>query len=159
MTESESNPIGRPPMYASVELMQEVIDAYFEECKSSWLDEVAKPQHPTITGLALALGFNSRQSLLNYEDKPQFVDTVKKAKTRVEAYIEQNLYGGQVTGLIFNLKNNFNWRDQTDLNLTGKLDTISDEQIDNRINDLIGKAGVAVTVGRKSETEIPESNS
>lgn len=113
----ETNPVGRPPLFASIEAMQLAIDKYFADCAG--LDG-AEIKHPTVTGLSLALGFNGRQSLLNYQDKEEFVDTVKKAKSRVEAYIEQKLYGGQATGLIFNLKNNFNWRDSQDLNLGGQ---------------------------------------
>lgn len=46
---------------------------------------------PTVTGLALALGFTSRMALLNYQAKKEFVDTITRAKTMVEAYTEQRL--------------------------------------------------------------------
>jgi len=90
--------------------MQTAIDAYF--------DSVPDGRVPTTTGLALAIGFNSRQSLLNYEEKPAFVDTIKRAKLRLEAAIEDALVNrnGSVTGLIFNLKNNYGWKDAQDIN-------------------------------------------
>ena len=93
---------GRPPKYNTPEEMQAAIDAYFDE------EEI-----PTVTGLALALGFDSRNALLYYEsDKPEFLGTIKKAKLRIEAHLERQLYrGSSVTGLIFNLKNNFGWKD------------------------------------------------
>jgi hypothetical protein len=115
---TESNPVGRPPMYSAPEEMQEKVDEYFRNCELTWGTD--KPKYPTVTGLALALGFNSRLSLINYEGKPEFVNTVKRAKALVEEFIEQRLYGGQTTGCIFNLKNNFGWRDSQDLNLGGQ---------------------------------------
>ncbi len=97
---------GRPPFFSSVEEMQKAIDEYFEECDGRvLLDEDGKPMRNkdgkvirddrrpyTITGLALALGFNSRQALLNYEGKEEFHDTVRRAKARVERYAEERLY-------------------------------------------------------------------
>jgi hypothetical protein len=93
--------------------MQEAVDAYFD----SLGDEM-----PTITGLALSLGFDSRAGLLYYQDeKPEFLATVKRAKSRVERSMERELINrnGTVTGLIFNLKNNFGWKDAQELNHTG----------------------------------------
>ena len=117
---------GRKPYYDNVEDMQRKIDLYFAACDGEQeaideleptkkeLKEIVKENwqdHYTITGLALALGFTSRQGLLNYEDKTEFFDTVKKAKMKVERYIEKKLYGNNATGCIFNLKNNYGWKD------------------------------------------------
>jgi len=99
---------GRPPKYDNPEQMQTAIDAYFDE-----VDGV-----PTVTGLALALGFDTRHALLYYEhEKPEFLTTIKRAKTRIEEAIERELMNrnGTVTGLIFNLKNNFGWKDAQEL--------------------------------------------
>ena len=68
-------------------------------------------QHPpTVTGLTLALGFHSRQTLLNYQGNARFVDTVTRAKLRIEDYCEQRLFDrdGQ-RGAEFNLRYNFRW--------------------------------------------------
>lgn len=79
--ESRKNPVGAPPKYRSVKAMQEKIDAYFEACKGKpFLDDNGEPMRNkngyiiyddkkplTVTGLALALGFASRQALLNYQ--------------------------------------------------------------------------------------------
>ena len=83
--------------------LQKAIDTYF--------DVEGKP---TICGLALALGFTSRQTLLNYEERPDFVDTIKKAKLRVEASYEAALRGQYASGAIFALKN-FNWSDKQEV--------------------------------------------
>jgi hypothetical protein len=93
---------GRPLKYQTPEEMQEAIDIYFESVDV-----------PTITGLALALGFDSRQTLLNYKERDGFLDTIKAARLKIEAGYERELVtrNGSVTGLIFNLKNNFAWKD------------------------------------------------
>ncbi|MBE5880394.1 MAG: hypothetical protein E7288_10550 [Lachnospiraceae bacterium] len=120
---------GRPPKYKSKEEIQEKIDAYFEECKGTPLinKETGEPYFDkngapivygvrplTITGLALALGFNSRQSLLNYQDKEEFMDTITRAKAQVERYAEERLYDKDgANGAKFSLANNFEgWREK-----------------------------------------------
>lgn len=115
------------PRYKTVEEMQAVIDQYFEGCKGEpiigddgqpILDKYGQPfiinaHPPTVTGLALALGFTSRQALLNYQAKKAFVDTVLRAKARIEAYAEERLFDrdGQ-RGAEFSLKYNFRWADE-----------------------------------------------
>lgn len=109
-------------MYKTVEEIQEKIDKYFEECEGTVLnnangevvldkygDPVVVGRKPlTITGLALALGFNSRQALLNYQDKPEFNDTITRAKAKVEQYAEERLFDKDGSnGAKFSLANNF----------------------------------------------------
>jgi hypothetical protein len=114
----ETNPVGRPPKYKTPEEMQEAIDAYFAECKEN-------KEHLTVTGLALALDL-TRQGLIEYSQKKdgEFSDTVKRAKLKVENYIEKKLFDANATGSIFNLKNNFDWKDKTeqDQNISGSLE-------------------------------------
>ncbi len=113
---------GCPPMYKTPEKMQARIDAYFAECEGVYVrdedgnietdkygDPITTKQRPlTITGLALALGFSGRQALLNYEGKPEFMDTIKRAKSRIEQYAEERLFDKDgVNGAKFNLSNNF----------------------------------------------------
>lgn len=115
---------GRPPFYDTVDEIQEAIDAYFKKCEGEPLldDEgfpirdkygeviILEAKPPTVTGLALALGFTSRQALLNYQGKKKFVDTIVRAKSRIEEYAEGRLYDrdGQ-RGAEFSLKYNFRW--------------------------------------------------
>ena len=40
----------------------------------------------------MALGFTSRMSLINYEGKPEIMDTIKKAKLAIEQFNEKKLY-------------------------------------------------------------------
>lgn len=117
---------GRPPKFRTKEELQEKVEAYFTACEGHVLtgddgepiyNKFGQPvvvgrKPPTITGLALALGFASRQALLNYQSKKEFNDTVTRAKSRVEAYAEERLYDRDgVQGAKFNLTNNFKgWR-------------------------------------------------
>ena len=98
-------PGGRPKAYTEVEIMQQKIDKYFNECK--------KKQEPyTITGLCIALDI-CRDTLSEYMKNDEFSDTIKKAKLKVENYLEKHLItDSSTTGIIFNLKNNFGWKDK-----------------------------------------------
>lgn len=114
--------VGRPPKYTSKEEIQGLIDEYFKECEGEVLrDDKGNPvlnkwgnpivlnqKPPTVTGLALALGFTTRQGLLLYQGKKEFVDTITRAKARVEQYTEERLFDRDgVNGARFSLTNNF----------------------------------------------------
>ena len=121
---------GRPPTFKTAAEMQEKIDAYFKACEGHIFkdsngeivyDKYGQPvivgdHPPTVTGLALALGFTSRQALLNYQAKKAFVDTITRAKSRIEEYTEARLFDRDgVNGAKFSLKNNFKgWSDSPD---------------------------------------------
>lgn len=119
-------PGGAPRKWKSVRAMQEAIDAYFEDCKGEPFlgpdgyavrDKYGVPimvnvHPPTVTGLALALGFTGRQALLNYQERPEFADTITRAKARCEAYAEARLYDRDgANGAKFSLGCNFGWRE------------------------------------------------
>lgn len=114
--------MARPLKYKTVQELQEAIDNYFKACEGEILkDEEDQPifnkfgqpviigqKPPTVTGLALALGFTTRQSLLNYQAKKQFVDTITRAKSRCEDYAESRLFDRDgAMGAKFSLSNNF----------------------------------------------------
>ncbi len=139
---AEEKKVGRPPKYKSVKEIQEKIDEYFESCNGRVLTNkdgepilnkhgmpiVIDEKPPTITGLALALGFNSRQSLLNYQGKEAFLDTITRAKAKVEQYTEERLFDKDgANGAKFSLANNFNgWKEkqQIDSNVSTKLEDL-----------------------------------
>lgn len=102
--------MARPPKFESPEQFQAVADAYFDGLG----DKV-----PTVNGLALALGL-CRQSLLNYGDKPEFLDAVKAIRTRLEDAWEQRLAGPNAAGTIFWLKNQ-GWTDRTEQAITASV--------------------------------------
>lgn len=111
---NEKHAGGRPPKYTEVEEMQNKIDKYFKQC-----DNEHEPY--TVTGLAMALDID-RRTLLNYSDKEEFFPTIKKAKLKVENYLEKRLIkDSSTTGIIFNLKNNYDWRDKQEIEHSGKL--------------------------------------
>ena len=128
---------GRPPMFKSATEMQKLIDKYFKDCDGEMLvnkdgetvfDKYGQPviigQRPyTITGLALALGFTNRLSLLHYQDKEEFVNTVMRAKAKVEEYTESRLFDRDgAMGAKFSLANNFKeWREKQDVNMSGEI--------------------------------------
>lgn len=118
---------GRPPKYKNREEMQEKIDAYFKACEGVplivdgevMLDKkgdviLYNKRPPTMTGLALALGFTSRQALLNYKGKKEFLDAITRARARVEQYTEERLFDKDgANGAKFSLANNFDgWREK-----------------------------------------------
>ncbi|MCP3684615.1 MAG: hypothetical protein GY861_18265 [bacterium] len=121
-----SHPGGRPLKFKSVEELQEKIDAYFESC---WIEENGKLiriRPYTISGLALELD-TCRKVLLDYEERDEYSNAIKKAKGKIESFAEEKLYGNNVAGVIFNLKNNYGWKDKTEQehsNPDGNLKTI-----------------------------------
>lgn len=139
---------GRPPKYKTKEEIQEKIDQYFEECKGTVVfdtegnplidkygEVVVKDKRPlTITGLALALGFNSRQALLNYQGRKEFNDTITRAKAIVEQYAEERLFDKDgANGAKFSLANNFEgWKEKQQIEADVKNDlTINIELSDD----------------------------
>lgn len=114
---------GRPPAYTSAEDMQKAIDAYFNNLPPYTviiMGEEREVRMPTITGLALALGFSSRSSWYEYEEKPEFTDTIKRARMRVEHDYEMQLRTSQSgqAGTIFALKN-LGWKDKQEQEISG----------------------------------------
>lgn len=112
--QDEKNKGGRPLKYETVEELDNAVESYFEKC-----DREHEPY--TITGLALALDVD-RRTLTNYSNKEEFFPTIKKAKLRVENYLEKRLIKDtSTTGIIFNLKNNFEWKDKQEIEHSGAI--------------------------------------
>jgi len=121
-------PVGQPPKFNSCQEMQEKIDAYFAKCDSRISTRFDKDGEPintlnpepyTMSGLAYALDME-RQTLLNYSNKEEYFDTIKKARMKVQIDVERRLMEtANQTGAIFNLKNNFGWVDKQESELSG----------------------------------------
>ena len=65
------------------------------------------------------------QTLLNYEVRPEFFDTIKDSKLRIENYGEECLYDKDVptNGVKFSLANNHDgWKEKTETDLNVKQD-------------------------------------
>ncbi len=135
---------GRPLKFKTPEELEERIQAYFESCfEEEWVDELYRDENGnkemigknykrvpvkkkvqkepfTITGLAIALD-TDRRTLLNYERRKKFFPTIKKAKTIIENYTEKRLYENNVAGVIFNLKNNYDWKEKQEIEHSGSI--------------------------------------
>ena len=105
---------GRPLKFKSRKELQEAVDRYFAMCKEEGEGE-------TLTGLALALD-TTRETLLDYEKRDEFSDTVKRAKLRIEHAYEKRLIARGNGGDIFALKQ-FGWKDKTEqsINVSGEM--------------------------------------
>ena len=99
---------GRPKKFKKVEDLENAINEYFEECDKD-------KRLYTVCGLCMHLDID-RKTLLNYEKNPEnkkFFHTIKRAKLKIEEQLERCLYSaGSPTGVIFNLKYNFGWKDK-----------------------------------------------
>lgn len=116
---------GRPPYYNTPEELAEQIDSYFDQFhlpQEEGAEMKPNPANnefrPTITGLCLFLGFESRQSFHDYQDKIEFSYTIKKARMRIENVYEQMLSNQSCTGSIFALKN-MGWDDKQSIKHEG----------------------------------------
>lgn len=137
---------GQKPKYESPEEMQAVIDEYFKSCEgrvltnaegTPMLNKYGMPiiygEKPlTMSGLALALGFTSRQTLIDYKAKPEFADTVTRAKQRVEEYVEGRLFDKDGSaGAKFSLENNFGWASKQETKVEAEARVVIIDDIPN----------------------------
>ena len=109
--------------YKDKDELAKLIDKYFKDC-----DKDKRPY--TMSGLAYALDID-RRTLLNYGENELFFPLVKRAKERIQAQLEENALMGKGNPVftIFNLKNNYGWRDQQEVKMTNEienLDTLAD---------------------------------
>lgn len=123
--------VGRPKAFKNVEEVEKKINAYFNYC-----EEKEKPY--TMSGLAYYLEV-SRQTLVNYSNKDEYFDTIKKARDRVQMQLEENALSNKAnpTFTIFNLKNNFDWKDKMEVEKTDmtKVDELLKEIKGNASNE------------------------
>jgi hypothetical protein len=114
------------PIFESVEKLQLKIDEYFNEGVKKRTVIIGKAPNqktievevPTITGLTIFLGFESRQSFYDYEKKEHFSYTIKRARLFIECEYEEQLQVGNTVGAIFALKN-MGWIDRQVNEMTG----------------------------------------
>jgi len=172
---------GRPLLFKTVEELQEKIEAYFDSCfELQWFDIIDRDENGkkiidpknefgkykyrhkqkkiqiepvTITGLAVALK-TSRQTLINYEEKEGFFDTIKEAKQFIESRLENGMIKGDINAVagIFNAKNNFGWVDKKEYDHTSQGKQVggfnyvkpeedeSDNNTDNNTDDKTGSS-------------------
>lgn len=119
---------GRPLKYNTVDEIQVLIDGYFESCFAEvplrtkdgdvigFERQQVRPY--TITGLCMALD-TTRETLLDYANKDMFSDAIARAKLKIHNYAEEQLFSAKnPAGVMFNLKNNYGWKDKTEQEIT-----------------------------------------
>ena len=110
--------MGRPLAFNSTEELEIKVEEFFKSDDAhiiNYKDNVEEKIYaPTMSGLALFLDVD-RKTITNYSNKEEFFPTIRKARARIESHLEKKLYGNNVTGLIFNLKNNFDWKDKSEV--------------------------------------------
>lgn len=168
--------VGRPPKYEHKEEIEGLIEEYFKKCEGEILkdeegevifDKFGNPvivgaRPPTVTGLALALGFSTRLSLLNYQGKKEFMNTITRAKSMVEAYAEERLFDKDGSnGARFSLINNFRgWTEkpQTDLDEQEQEERIQGMRLDNAVKRQQVKMEESSSLGDIIEEAYKERN-
>lgn len=121
-----AHPGGRPPKWNNIEELQKDIDLYFNNTpKEEW----------TITGLAMAMG-TYRTTLMNYQEKDEFLNTIKAAKQKVENSYEVDLKKHGRAGTIFALKN-FDWKDKHDVDVVSDGQSIAPNMSDESLERIL----------------------
>lgn len=114
---------GKPPVFKTAQDLEDTISEYFDG-KGPQYDDDGEFTHydcPTVTGLALYLGFCSRQSLFDYGQKAEYSYIIQRARACIENHYENSLNGKSSTGAIFALKN-MGWADRTEITHNDKRD-------------------------------------
>ena len=140
-------PAGRPFIFKTEEELQAAIDEYFAYCdnhikeihpKEGEAYGIADPIPYAMAGLAYALGVD-RKTILNYEGRDKYSSLIKRARNRVEADIERRMLHKDTftPGLIFNAKNNFDWKDKSEQDITTGGDKLQNTSADKAIIDAL----------------------
>ena len=132
--------VGRPKKYTKKGL-EKAVEGYFASISRTVdaRDEDGEPmlndageairvtqyvRPPSVGGLCLYLGID-RSTWQNYADRelhPEFQEITAYARMCMEAYLEEQLLTREknVQGLIFNLQNNYGWREKREVELGGE---------------------------------------
>ena len=124
------NPGGRPVKWKTPQEMYLAGETYLKA-------RLEQKKVLKIAGLALALDL-SYQGLLEYEEKPQFSETVKKLKTMILDAAEDRLYSNHTTAAIWHTKQ-LGFKDKSEVEMSGGLSDLSDSELDKKIQDLAKK--------------------
>lgn len=105
---------GRPPTFSSPQELERRVQGYFD----SLLDEEDVPiKMPTISGLALALGFSSIKNMQKFARNKEYEYLIQRALLVCEHFYEVSLSTRQSpVGAIFALKNS-GWKDNPTLSI------------------------------------------
>jgi len=127
-------------MYKTPDEIQVKIDEYFSR---------AEEDVYTMIGLALYLGFHTRQSLIDYEKKEEFIVPIGRARMRVEEFNAISLHKGNVAGAKFTLINNFGWKEKVETPTTNtninysklkSVDQMTDQELEDELAEIKERA-------------------
>ena len=104
------------------------IDDYEQEPHEKLIWNVTAQKPYTVTGLSVFLNI-SRQTLLDYAEREEFLDTIRYAKDKIEHFWESRLLDTNATGVIFCLKNNYGWKDKQEVDNTSSDGSMSPKEI------------------------------
>lgn len=116
---------GRPPHYKTAEELEKKVIEYFDKC-------VEDKEMPTVTAMALFLGFSSLTSFYDYSHRAEeFSNVIKRARLCVAVGYEKNLDSFKYGGAIFALTNidKDNWKNAKSTDITS-----GGEKINNSID-------------------------
>ena len=99
------NKKGRPPKYDDINVFKDKMKEYFDICDKN--DEAY-----TMTGLAKHLDIDY-QTLLNYKEKDDFLESIKKAKMYCEESLIRRAMKGNINPIlaIFLLKSDYDYKE------------------------------------------------
>lgn len=147
--------------YISSDLMKSHIDNYFDQVKAYGkfnIDGIEyEEEFPTITGLALFLGFSSVSSLTNLCNNPNYSDVIEYAKLRIENRYEKLLQKGVVTAKVA-LNKLGEWREDTNINHNFTFaDMVAKAAKANRISDEMMESAKASVISVEIAKGVNES--
>ena len=127
---------GRKPLWDNPAKMNDKIEEYFNGGCNHRLVIVGNSKEKrevkipiiTITGLAYYLGFESRQSFYDYENKEAFSYIIKRARLRIEQNYEELMQYESSIGSLFALKN-MGWSDKQEIDHSSKDGTMTPQII------------------------------
>lgn len=109
-----SNIITYSPINSEITTTTELVNVISSYFKSLEVNNTP----PTVSGLGLFLNM-SRYQLKTFPQSHPFAPFIKKALQYIEEYAERQLFEPKPpTGVMFSLKNNFDWQDKTEIQLT-----------------------------------------
>ena len=143
---------GRPRKIASPEEFDRRVDAYLKDREDTGVPI-------TFTGLILALGLCSRDGFDGYAERPEFAESVKRARLLVEEDYERRLDRDKApVGAIFALKN-MGWSDRLDIEARGVLGTIDFSRLDDdQVRRIAaGESALSVLAGAAAARQVVEA--
>lgn len=132
--------------------LKRAIDRYFKSCEGTAAKDTEgnpvfnksgipiyerSPVSPTITGLALAVGLESRQAVLQYPYDDKRAKLIRRGVARVEEFAERQLIESGTAGVKFFLSRSFSgWGEDNERDESSLLAGMSDEKLAEYIEKL-----------------------